>query len=282
MYPYPASALFSDDALSLLKILGKHFVSMLVVFETSAGQRQVRSYSAFVASFMGTWHFLTAGHCVLEMKELKAHGYVIVAWDVNDAFAGGPYFRSFTVELRLEDWVYSYSEFDPSGPDIASVPIDPFHLRTLRANGIRPLDLTADLERLSGTPFDRMGLVGVPAEKTVQRGDRVNQFLFCIPVRPLEPFQVVEKLRSEERRMFGQIESDEFGSSGITTIAGTSGGPVFGFWISDDRSTFDYAAVGIQSGWDPASKQIAAWPLDELSAALAYHQALIESGQNPA
>jgi len=83
------------------------------------------------------------------MKQTWIGLYLIVARDVNDAFAGGPYFRSFAVELRLEDWVYSYSELGPSGPDIASAPIDRFHMRTLRANEIRPLDLTADLHRLS-------------------------------------------------------------------------------------------------------------------------------------
>ncbi|WP_019652102.1 hypothetical protein [Variovorax atrisoli] len=83
------------------------------------------------------------------MKQTWIGLYLIVARDVNDAFAGGPYFWSFTVEPRLEDWVHSYSELGPSGPDIASAPIDRFHMRTLRANEIRPLDLTADLQRLS-------------------------------------------------------------------------------------------------------------------------------------
>ena len=45
--------------------------------------------------------------------------------------------------------MFSYSELGPSGPDIASAPIDRFHMRTLRANEIRQLDLTADLQRLS-------------------------------------------------------------------------------------------------------------------------------------
>lgn len=49
------------------------------------------------------------------------------------------------------------------------------------------------------------------------------------------------------------------------TIAGMSGGPVFGMWFSDDRRTFDYTVVGIQSGWDSKTLEIAAWPVDELA-----------------
>lgn len=52
------------------------------------------------------------------MKQTWIGLYLIVARDVNDAFAGGPYFRSFTVELLLEDWVYGYSELVPPVPTL--------------------------------------------------------------------------------------------------------------------------------------------------------------------
>ena len=249
--------------------MGRHFISMAIAGQTPDGKVHKRTYSAFVVTHNGSWFLMTAGHNIVAVeKDVMSLGFLVTTWELNDAFAGGAFNdRAVPTDLRSGSWQYIFSSDD--GLDMASAYLDPFFVRALVANGVTPIDLVDDLLRLAGLPYDRLVLAGVADETTSFEDARLRQSLFLIPIRPLANAEVHPALYSAtERRIYGAIEGDGWDSSGLTDIKGTSGGPVFGVWFSEDRKTFDYAAVGIQSGWLSSSKQIAASPLDDLAVAL--------------
>lgn len=267
-YQYPATLLTDANDDGLLRLFGRHFVTMLVAFEGAHGDILHATYSAFVASHDGEWSFITAGHNIAQVRQLEK-SMRLLTWDIADAFGGGSHKGTLIAGLKASDWKFIYSELDPSGKDIAATTIHPFIIRGLQANNVVALELADDITRLVAVTCHDLYLVGGASETTCIQGSRLQQNLYCIPVNPIPDEQVVPSLRGTQRRVHGVIKGDGWDSAGITTIAGTSGGPVFGFWLSPDRQRFDYAAVGVQSGWDPATKQIAAWPLGTLSARLA-------------
>lgn len=267
-FPYPSLLLVDHADDGLVRLFGRHFITMILGFRESSGRVHTAAYSAFVASHDGEWSLLSAGHNLVQIAE-TANSAEIVAWDLGDAFAEGPHGGTAPSSLRLADWKYLYSELNRSGIDIAAVTLPPFIVRSLKANNVTPLELADDVDRLAHLPCHHLFLVGCARETTHFFGTRLQQLLYCIPVAPLPARDVSPRLQGDQPRVYGLIRGDGWSSAGITTIVGTSGGPLFGVWISNDGTTFDYAAVGIQSGWDEASKQIAAWPLGSLSARLA-------------
>lgn len=266
--PYPSQRLGASEGEGLVKLFGRHFLTMVLGFRDKQGKVHTAAYSAFVASHDGEWSLLTAGHNLAQIAEMSQSAG-IVAWDLGDAFAERPHEGSTPSGLRMSDWKYVFEELNPSGTDIAAATLSPFIVRSLKANNVIPLELADDVERLAHLPCHNLFLVGCARETTHFQGTRLMQLLYCIPVSPLNASDVAPALRGEAPRVHGSIQGDGWSSAGITTIEGTSGGPLFGVWFSDDKSTFDYAAVGIQSGWDKPSKQIAAWPLGGLSKRLA-------------
>jgi hypothetical protein len=265
-------ALLADDpdGLELATLIGRHFVSMVVAGKFPGGQVKHTAYSAFLFSIDDQWCLVTAGHNIANIKAAIAQGFDVIAWDLSDAFGGGRFMQTVPSGVSLEDWWTLFSDQDPSGLDIALAPIPSFITLALQKNGAVPLQMGADYLRLSPIPADRMVLAGTAAETTTVVNARLHQSMHVIPVSGIALDDVVPALREGPvRRIYGAIQGDGWASAGLTHIGGMSGGPVFGIWIFPESNAFDYAAIGIQSGWDKASKQIAAWPLDVLSHAIA-------------
>lgn len=261
--------LHADDDIGLTKLFGRHFVSIIVYGKWPTGEPLTASYSAFVFAAGERWFLLTAGHNIANWKEAVDKGAIIRGCDLNDAFAGGPHDRTLPIDTRSDDWLTIYDPKDPSGLDLACAPLADFHRLALAANGIVPLELGVDFRRLSRTPCAHLYVTGVPVETTSIKANRLHQNLCVIPAFGLHDQSVSPALRHELKRHYGSIHLPGWTSSGLANIDGMSGGPVFGIWQDQATQTFDYAAIGIQSGWDASAKQIAATPLDAISRAIA-------------
>ncbi|MCU4120944.1 hypothetical protein [Variovorax sp. N23] len=255
-----------DDA-RLPQLFGRHVVAVTVTSIDASSQVHTYSFSGFFVVHNETWFLLMAGHVIEDLRTLALRGETIESWDLTDAFADGPDKRSVVVDIRLDE--VDSLPYVQGGSDLAWTAINDFHKETFRRNGIDPIDMARDFERLSDRPFDMLVLAGVPTEKVAFTGARARQALLAIPADVLELEQVSEVLKQgTKRRFYGQLDSVMRMQAGLTDIAGMSGGPLFGLWISPDRKTFDYAVVAIQSAWDPKALQIAGWPLDGVAANL--------------
>ena len=231
--------------------------------------RMKASYSAFLFAADDQWHLSTAGHNIANWREAIENGLDVQGCDLNDAFAGGPHLRTVPIDLRADDWLMLFDPQDPSGLDLAATRLAPFHRRALSANGIVPLDLGADFLRLSQTPCTCLYLTGIPEETTRVFDHSLKQNLYVIPAFGIAEASVSPALRHPLKRHYGTLSELGWTSAGLQSISGMSGGPVFGLWMDEANDSFDYTAIGIQSGWDASAKQIAATSLDALSRAIA-------------
>ena len=154
--------------------------------------------------------------------------------------------------------------------DIAFKKLDPFHQRALKANNMSPINLAEDFSRLKKSPVEMLMLAGLPDEKTNIGNAAARLTVVIIPGDLIAFSQASEVFKDgSENRYFGQLDRGKWNKSDLTSITGTSGGPVFGIWYSEDKKQFDYTVVAIQSGWCERELQFAAWPIDDISAYLA-------------
>lgn len=255
---------------ALSKLFSRHFVSVIVMGRWPGGDVLKVSYSAFVFRAADDWHMATAGHNIEDLKRVVRDGSLhSITWQLADSFAGGEYSGTLPLDLKLDDWISAFDEREPSGIDLAMVPIHRFHTLALAENGVVPLDMGGDFTRLSGRPCDQLLIVGVPSERSALEHGKAQQGLYAIPASGLHDNAVVPILKGPYARHYGVVQEEALASADIKNIVGMSGGPVFGLWFSADKAQFDYAAIGIQSGWDERSRQIAAWPLDRMAQAIA-------------
>lgn len=255
---------------ALSKLFSRHFVSLIAMGRWPNGNVLKVSYSAFVFRVGEDWHMATAGHNIEGLKDAVRNGSLhSLTWQLADSFAGGAHRGTLPLDLKLDDWVSAYDEYEPAGIDLAIASIHRFHTLALAKNGVVPLDMGADFIRLSGRPCDQLLIVGVPSERSSLDGGRAEQGLYAIPAAGLPDDAVIPILKGPYARHYGVVPEEALASVDVTSIVGMSGGPVFGLWFSDDKMQFDYGAIGIQSGWDKGSRQIAAWPLDRMAQAIA-------------
>jgi hypothetical protein len=281
------SKILQSQGPEMAQLFGRHFVSMIISGEQD-GQRETFTLSSFFVSVKRQWFVLTAGHSIKALRARVAAGFKIDVWDFNDLFAGGAHKRSVPASMSLDDWTDVFDSNDPSGPDIAGAPIDAFIVRGLVVNKNAPLAIAEDFDRLVTQPYDRLLLVGTPKSRNEITGTECTQTICMIPATGVAWSDVSDVLKAgPQERVYGLMDADAWANSGIDDIDGISGGPVFGIWFNEDKSLFDYAAIGIQSGWDRHSGQFAAWQISDLSRGLAEHLAgetkpRIAGGDEPA
>ncbi|MEB0059255.1 hypothetical protein [Variovorax sp. LG9.2] len=267
---YDSKLLQAGKRDGLATVFARHYVSLVVMGRWPNGDVLKTSYSAFIFCSPEQWYLTTAGHNIADLKQaVDTGGLHSLSWQLGDSFAGGVHPKTLPFDGRLDEWVVAYEQLEPGGADLAAFRLHGFHTRALQVNGVVPLDLGADFIRLAERPCGMLLVLGVPKEKSAIGLGHLSQTLFAIPALGIADTDVAPILRNGFRRHFGVIDSEVLAAASIDSVVGTSGGPVFGLWFSVDGKEFDYAAIGIQSSWDARSRQIAAWPLDGVSRALA-------------
>jgi hypothetical protein len=271
---YSSEMLDSEpDDNSLLNLLGKHFVSIYYTYCDGSNKPEFGTISAFVIVIDGTYWLVTAGHATKEIEKHSENGIQFENFSLMDQFGGGGYVKPVPIDFDITRIIHFYSDRNPSGADFAFYPLHSLSFRTLKANGIVALNLLTDYKKYVDRPYDRMVMLGVPTETVLvdRESKTVNSKLLLVPISNLSEDQVDIRLRSQNyRRIYGEICGDLAHEVGVLSIEGTSGGPVFGIWLSDDKSQFEYCAIGIQSGWLASVKQVAACPLDGFAAELSW------------
>lgn len=268
-WPHDVSMLRDAADERLLRLFSRHFITLVLMIEDPQGSTSLQSNSAFLIQMDSKWVVVTAGHIFKNLQLAMARGYKVLSVEANDSFAAGPYRQTVPLNIGFDDFVWDYDPDNASGIDIAMAMLPEFTQRALRANSTLAKDIGRDFVRLSSMATNILFLLGVPDELTDRQGHRVTHTLLNIPLVSLVPDMVVQMLRGPARRHYARIDGKMMTLGGIEKIDGMSGGPMFAVWLSPDQSHFDYTIVGVQSGWDRRTQQVAAWPLDWFAQRLA-------------
>ena len=247
---YDVALLTEENPSKLTELFGKHLISILISGTGSDLKRQSYAYSGFLVLIGDDWVVMTAGHSVEGIKKATSQGFKVDVFDLIDSFSSGTHKRSLPIGCVLEDWHSSYSHDNPGGMDIAFKKLDPFHQRALKANNMSPINLAEDFSRLKKSPVEMLMLAGLPDEKTNIGNAAARLTVVIIPGDLIAFSQASEVFKDgSENRYFGQLDRGKWNKSDLTSITGTSGGPVFGIWYSEDKKQFDYTVVAIDPAW---------------------------------
>jgi hypothetical protein len=249
------------------KTVGRHFVT-LSCLQRRRGIAEERAlvFSGFLVKAGGVWFYVTAGHILRDIRKSLARGDTFDVWRLDDQTAGNSFGgAAIPYAFEIERWLVV--EDEEIGLDYAVVLLEPYYCQQLKAGRAAPIDKVAWGDHVA--EHDYWALVGFPSESIAY--DKKSIITGRISLMPLEP--VAEPTgagRKAENQFYARIK--DLGN--VTDIVGMSGGPIFSLKKVD--GAWKYKVIGVQSGWYPDARIIAACPFASLGLEL---EKLVESAK---
>jgi len=239
--------------------VGRHFVTLSCVqLVPGAIAQKVFVFSGFLVEARGVWFYITAGHIVRDIRKALDYGVSFDRWRLDDQTAGNRFNgAAIPYDFRIERWLVI--EDDSVGLDYAAVAIESLYCMALEAGGALPLSKDTWGDHV--TEHDHWALVGIPSE-TVEY-DQITAIAAKVVVIPLEEASEPAAAGPKAQNQFYARITDP---GNVKNVDGMSGGPVFALKFVEGH--WRYTVIGIQSGWYPDRKVIAACPFSSLGAAL--------------
>lgn len=243
----------------LLKTVGCHFVTLSCVQHPPGGDDEhIFVASGFVVDAGSEWFYVTAGHILKRIQLALDAGSTFDTWRFDDQTAGHDFkVSAIPFVFDIESWVVI--EDEEVGLDYAVVPLDMMVRLQMKAGRVVPIGKDAWGDHL--LEHDHWALVGIPSETVAY--DKKSLITARITVMPLveaaQPAQAGDKAKNQFYARINDIGH-------VTDIAGMSGGPVF--TLKKLGAEWRYKVIGVQSGWYPSTRTIAACPFVSLGLAL--------------
>lgn len=243
----------ADLSERLNKTIGRHFVTLSCVqqFPADGGER-VHVFSGFVVEISGEWFYITAGHILRDVGTALDAGSTLDVWRLGDQTAGHS-FRNTGVPYAFDIGQWLVLEDEAAGLDYATVHLGGLYRRQLEAGGIIPFQVDAWSDHT--VPHDRWALVGVPTESVGYDGKTL--ITARIVVAPLTATGAPPLAGAKENNQF-YAKLDDDPEEIVKDLVGMSGGPIV--MLKHER-VWKYSIIGVQSGWYPALRVIAACPI---------------------
>lgn len=243
------------------KTVGRHFVTLSCVQRLpSPSSEKILVFSGFVVEIAGAWFYVSAGHILKDIRLALSKGATFDVWRLGDQTAGDKYNGvAIPYNFNIEDWFVL--EDAERGLDYAAVLLRELYCRQLEAGGVAAIGKDAWADHL--TEHDYWALVGIPSETVQYDGEaRITAKWVVVPlVAASEPALACEKV---ENQFYATLAE---GSEGVVKdLDGMSGGPIFTF--KKVSGVWRYSVIGVQSGWYPMSKTVAACPFSSFGEAI--------------
>jgi hypothetical protein len=239
--------------------VGRHFVTLSCVQtlpENSA--KRVLLFSGFITDINGFWFYVTAGHILRDIRKSLSIGGTFDVWRLGDQTAGNRFNgTAIPFDFNIDDW--GVIEDESNGMDYAVTPLGGLFCRQLEAGGVAPIGKEAWGDHLMD--HDQWILVGTPSEKVAYDGESViTARVAMLPITAVDAPELAGQKNNNQ--FYGRLHDDS--SSIVNDIDGMSGGPIFAV----NNKEKSYVVIGIQSGWYPSSRIVAACPFSSLAFAL--------------
>ena len=240
-----------DDPIA--RFFNKHLVPMLFTVQDNTGSRQF-IVSAFALSIMDQWFLITAGHCLRQIEELQSKGTEITSCALVDTI-GTDAIHKDTIPFAYENASPQYLSEDLHY-DYGVIPLSSYYRHLLEANSVQ--SLTEEVWEKQPDEFDFYKLLGVPYELLEITPEYVYLPTTLLNVEPTNEWpNGIAKTSAPQ--FIGKITLGK----GLTNIAGTSGGPIFGF-RENPPGKLKYWLVALQSRWFSMSRIVIGCPTKPL------------------
>lgn len=244
-----------------IKTVGRHFVTLSCVqILASTPNERVLVFSGFLADVDGVWFYVTAGHILRDIRSALNAGATFDVWRLGDQTAGNR-FKNTAIPFAFDIDRWLVIEKEEIGLDYATVALETMYCELLKAGGAIPIDKNAWGDHV--TEHDQWALVGIPSETVSYDGKTIiSARVVVAPIEPVdEPAVAGPKAQNQ---FYGRLK--DHSAAVLKDVDGMSGGPIFA--LKKVAQTWKYSVIGVQSGWYPSSRIIAACPFSSLGLAL--------------
>lgn len=243
------------------KTIGRHFVTLSCVqHPPPPHEMQVHVFSGFVVEIAAQWFYLTAGHILRDIRAATATGSVFDVWRLGDQTAGHK-FQDTAVPYDFEIDLWCVLEDAELGLDYAAVHLGGLYRRQLEVGGVLPFGPDSWSDHT--VPHDHWVLLGVPRESVAYDGKTmITARIVVAPLTVTEPPPMAEG--RADHQFYAKLAGDSDGF--VTDLDGMSGGPVA--MLKHVDGGWKYSIIGVQSGWYPSLRTIAACPIRSFTDAL--------------
>jgi hypothetical protein len=242
--------------------MGRHLVALVANFEEydNAGnviKKGFCCYSAFVMRVFDRHFLVTAGHCIEDFEDEYLKKPHIHVWGVSLM----DYFGTNAVHDRPVPFPYevgdSWKLFRKDLQiDFAVVPLSDLLCANLAANGVKVVtrEMWINPEQHTYTHYKILGLPShlIEPMPSGNWGVRPTSVAFEKIDHSQSPVPIGKDW------FLGKIIS---GYDEIKSIVGMSGGPIYGFWQSDDER-WHYHIIALQSCWREDHRITCGYPLE--------------------
>ena len=243
------------------RTVGHHFVTLSCVQHPhDSGQMRVNVSSGFMVEVAGEWFYVTAGHILRRIQTAIEAGSTFDVWRFGDQTAGNR-FNNTAVPCLFEHDKWFVLEDSSTGLDYATVHIGGLYRQQLEAGGVTAIAKNAWSDHLA--EHNHWALVGIPSETVSYDGKSlISARVVVAPLSPTEAPPAAEQKALNQFYAKLAPDSEQF----VSDIDGMSGGPIF--MLKYVNETWKYSVIGVQSGWYPQSRVVAACPFTTFANAL--------------
>jgi hypothetical protein len=259
---------FASDQ-TFLDGIRRHVVSLTGTLHDLDSSGRVRGEerhfccSGFIVEIRGVWCLVTAGHILLQEIEggIKRGLIRLLKCGLMDYFSAEAIVKE-PIPFPYQDIHRIAVDNEDSGLDFGIIPLPNLFLRSIAANGVRPLPVAQWAGRmppqcgayaLLGLPYEEMIPLTRQGERGPQIGHMVN--LVLVGVEPL----IVPPINGSAPRIprFSGILQD---AGALQSAKGMSGGPILGI-NRNAAGGWSYECVAIQGSWREADRIILGTPM---------------------
>jgi hypothetical protein len=229
----------------MIKEFGRHFISLTCDHHDPKKPGSLDRFvtSGFLMSIKDVWFMATAGHVIdaiiTRMEQEPQRSYHFGLIDNFGADAKHEEIIPFDFKGALK-W---QTDLESTGADFGLILISPYYRRLMEAN--KPVPITeAQWRYTRDEPFEFHVIMGIPNETVTRTHVDFKQYTMAmIPVT-----EITELPPTIPRRPYPTFYATLGPTTGIKSIEGMSGCPIFGF-AKDTGGLWRYWIVAVQSSW---------------------------------
>ena len=239
-----------------LKYFCRHLVGLFVTYKHKTPEDAVQPdrFAACAGTLIiidNILYFLTAGHVLKALDELRAHEKAEIGRAVLADTFGLEIISDVPIPFDLKGAQLFYIDDELEGLDFGVIALEGHYARLLAKNGAVALTEERWIHQ-SQVTFDGYAMLGFPEEFASQRVSQtgnaeVSPTMFRVKKLELPP---AGRTPTKHPQFIGQLDPE----LALKSIKGMSGGPIFGF-REEPNGRFRYWVVALQSSWD-AGKRI--------------------------
>jgi hypothetical protein len=234
----------------MLEFFCRHLVGLSVTYrhknaEDAAKPPRFSIGSGTLISIHGSICFLTAGHVLEELDKLRNHDQVEIESAALVDTLGWKRVSDVPIPFDLKNAPLFYIYNKEDGLDFGVITLEPHHVGLLAKNGV--IALTEERWAQQHTvQFDGFAMLGFPEEFTSQRVSASGDGMLSPVIFGIRRLGSAPEDRAPTRypQFVGQLDPE----LPLKSVAGMSGGPIFGFRYKDQE--LRYWVVALQSTWD--------------------------------